>query len=276
MVAGAFFFAQSHPPKLLHESVNRVTQPLQRTHEQRCTTRLKLAISCIFWLPLRPQDGTISADHGCGARRSRAGGGKVTMNRQSRIAALAVLFMLVVPLVAHAGHDHDDGDQDRPGWHDNGRHKGWYKHHHHHDDDDDAPPPQQTYYPGRQVCDGDGDDCHVIAPEPMVRPHWDNRYVCDGDRDDCHWTSGAGENYWRQNGGYNYGAPYSWYEALPPSALSLEQRRQWLENRRRHAMFTIKSMRERGDSKAAGRMAKSVQTLDRQINALNGELRRGY
>ena len=200
--------------------------------------------------------------------------------RKNRIAALLVLIFLVVPLAAFAGHDHDDGDQqdqDQPeNHHDNGRHNGWHKHHHHGDGDDDSAPPPQSTFQGRRDCDSNGDNCHTIAPEPMVRPNRENRYVCDNDRDECHWTNGGDSDYWRNNGGYNYGAPYSWYEDHPPSTYNTAQRRDWLISRRKHAMVTIKHMRERGDSKAAGRMATAVQVLDRQINALDRELRQGY
>ncbi len=204
------------------------------------------------------------------------------MNRLSRIAVLAALLVIVVPFAAHAGHGHDDdGDQNQSenqgSWHhDNGWHKGWYKHHGHHHDDDDAPPPSNTNFPGQRVCDKDGDECHTVAPEPMVHPNWDNHYVCDHDGDDCHWTNGGGNDYWQQHGGHDYGAPYSWYQAAPPSSYNLAQRRDWLAARRKRAMYTIKSMRERGDSEAAGRMAEAVQGLDRQINAIDKKLRRGY
>jgi hypothetical protein len=194
------------------------------------------------------------------------------INKASGIAGLAALMLLIVPLTAFAGHDHDDGDeQGQQSWHDNGLHKGWYKHHHHHEDEAE-PEAEPQPYPGRRVCDADGDDCRIVAPEPQWHPRWDNRYVCDADGDQCHWTNGAAADYWREDGGYDYGAPFSWYEAEPPTTYSLVQRRNWLISRRRRAMVTIKLMRERGDSRGAGRLAKAVQTLNGEINALDREL----
>jgi hypothetical protein len=202
------------------------------------------------------------------------------MTRKSGVAALVGLMFLALPIAASAGHDQDDGDDSpQQSWHDNGKHRGWYKHHHDRDDEGWAPPPQAVYpgrpdrplgwSSGRRVCDHDGDDCHVIAPEPLYRPNWERQYVCDGDRDDCHWTGGAEREYWRDRGGYDYGAQYSWYEAPPPLAYSLARQRDWLISRRQRAMVTIKRMRDRGDSKAAQRLADALHGLDARVNALD-------
>ena len=189
--------------------------------------------------------------------------------RKRPFTAIVGMIFLMIPLAAFAGHDHDDGDD---AWHDNGKHNGWYKHHHDRDDEND----QGRWANGRRVCDSDGDDCRTVAPEPLYHPTWEPQYVCDQDRDDCRWTGSAGRNYWRDNGGYDYGAPYSWYEAPPPSTYNLVQRRAWLISRRRHAMVTIARMRERGDSRGAGRLANAVQQLDREINAIDRRVGRDY
>ena len=200
------------------------------------------------------------------------------ITKKSSVAALVGLTLLALPIAARAGHDHDDGeDAQQQSWHDNGKHKGWYKHHHDREEEEESASPPRRVYPnrpagwsdGRRVCDSDGDNCRVVAPEPVYRPNWERQYVCDGDRDDCHWTGGGERDYWRDRGGYDYGAPYSWYEARPPSAYSAAQQRDWLISRRQRAMITIKRMRDRGDSKAAGRLANALQGVDARINALD-------
>jgi hypothetical protein len=208
------------------------------------------------------------------------------MTKRSSVAALVGLIFLLLPIGALAGHDHDDGDESPDqSWHDHGKHKGWYKHPHDRDEEEESAPLPRVVYPdrpagwwsnGHRVCDRDGDNCRVSAPEPLYRPNWERRYVCDGDRDDCHWTGGAERDYWRDLGGYDYGAPFSWYEAPPPSAYSAAQQRDWLISRRQHALLTIKRMRDRGDSKAAGRLADALHGLNVRINSLDRQVGGGY
>src|SRR5260370_40757876 len=103
------------------------------------------------------------------------------MTKRSSVAALVGLIFLALPIAARAGHDHDDGDDsDHQSWHDNGKHEGWYKHHHHdRDEEEESAPPPRRFYPnqpagwsaGRRVCDADGDNCRMVAPEPIYRPN---------------------------------------------------------------------------------------------------------
>jgi hypothetical protein len=101
---------------------------------------------------------------------------------------------------------------------------------------------------------------------------WDDNYACDEDGDNCHWNSDYGSRYWQNNGGYNYGAPYSWYEGEPPAGANLVQQRAWLINRRQRAMALIAQMRARGDDRGANRVVSIVHALDGRIASINRHL----
>ncbi|MGH7837859.1 MAG: hypothetical protein ACREQC_08555 [Candidatus Binataceae bacterium] len=223
------------------------------------------------------------------------------LSRKQLLSAMAGLAMLAMPVSALAKH-HDDGSNPRPyAWHDQGRHNGWAKHQF------AAAAPvalARPYYAKPRIartwdgpnynqrasrywatpqpigyhraCDNDGDDCGLAPNRPANywQPGWDRNYHCGADGDDCHWNNNYGPQYWQNNGGYDYGAPYSWYEAQPPANSSLAQQRTWLITRRQRAMGIIARMRARGDSRGAARMVSVVNALDTRIASLNRQL--GY
>jgi hypothetical protein len=189
------------------------------------------------------------------------------MLRLKSLAAVLLGGLLVgLPASALAGHDHDADDNyyARPNQpHDNGWHKGWYKHHH-------GPVPADY----DQACDGDGDECRAVPNVAPTYQPWEHNYVCDADGDDCHWANNWAPNYWHRNGGYNYGAPYSWYQASPPSNWNLVQQRNWLISRRHHAMEVMAKMRARGDRDGTNRMLGVYNNLNSRINRIDRQVGR--
>jgi hypothetical protein len=101
-------------------------------------------------------------------------------------------------------------------------------------------------------------------------PNWGPAYSCDQDGDDCHLVN---QRYW---GIHDYGAPVSYYEAMPPSAYSLAQQRDWLIQRRHRAYYVLAKMRARHGRNAANRMSKVVGGLNARIARDNQLIRGGY
>ena len=147
-------------------------------------------------------------------------------------------------------HRQCDADGDDCRWVHNGR-GHWHKH---------------------QRCDEDGDDCRWVGGNP----HWDRHYQCDADGDDCHWAGDYGPQYWRQHGGYNYGAPLQWYQSEAPASYNLAQRRDWLIRRRQVADNVLKQMRARGDVDAQRRMQAVIGDLNGRIARVNHQMTPGY
>jgi hypothetical protein len=103
---------------------------------------------------------------------------------KSILSALAGMAMLALPASALAGHHHEWNGNQRPfAWHDQGEHRGWFKHH---------------GYDARPVRVEDEDDEGEHCRRPVERTP---AFLCDDDGDDCR---PAGANYW---GGYDYGPP---------------------------------------------------------------------
>jgi hypothetical protein len=164
---------------------------------------------------------------------------------KSILSALAGMAMLALPASALAGHHHEWNGNQRPfAWHDQGEHRGWFKHH---------------GYDARPVRVEDEDDEGEHCRRPVERTP---AFLCDDDGDDCR---PAGANYW---GGYDYGPPVSYYQAAPPAGYGRAQRRAFLLRRRARAYYVLRMMRARHDYRAERRMAGV-------ISSLNGGLGRG-
>jgi hypothetical protein len=210
-------------------------------------------------------------------------------------SAMAGIAMLALPVSAFAGHRHDNRFAERPyAEHDRGFHNGWSR---------PAPPIQfarpiyrqqvrQFMAPPRPI--GWNDEWREEAPEHAWqgggRPnYWAQRrfpgsaYGCDADGDDCgqpnyRWRSDYRQQYqpsYEDDDDYG-GQPYSWYSQSAPSGYNLTQRRDWLVARRQRAMFVIAQLRARGNSRAAGRLARAVNGLNAQINAIDRQSGYGY
>jgi hypothetical protein len=203
-------------------------------------------------------------------------------------SALAGLTMLALPVSAFAGHQHDNYPAGRPfAEHDRGFHNGWFK---------PAPPiqygrpvyrqPVRQFMPAPRPIGWNDErrDGEHEWHRPMPQPNYwaQPRIPADGcDGDDCQqpayrWRSDYPPQYQpsydnEDEGEYeNYGGqPYSWYTQSAPATYNLAQRRDWLIYRRQHAMAVIAQMRARGDSRGAGRMARAVNALTAQINAID-------
>ena len=184
------------------------------------------------------------------------------------ILCATIGLSLSLPTSGLAGH-HDNEDHDsRPNApHDQGWHKGWYKHHEERDDDDrDYSDEYHRHYHQPEVR------YRAAAPDGRRRYEDDDdnyRRICDEDGDDCHV---ANEHYW---GGYDYGPPASYYQGMPPSAYNLGQQRDWLIQRRQQGYYVLAKMRARGDRKAANRMLKVINGLDARIAANNRRMAGG-
>jgi hypothetical protein len=205
--------------------------------------------------------------------------------RRQILSAMAGLAMLAMPVSALAKPHHDTDKHGAYAWHDQGVHNGWNKHQR-----------AEAYYTQPRVAPVWNSSSYYDHHEPRYwatpqqvgwhdsdahrwNPNWDSNYRCDGDGDDCHWANNNyGPQYWQNNGGYDYGAPYSWYQAAPPGGMNLEQQRSWLIERRQRAMAIIAQMRARGDSRGPKRMIPIVNALDNKIASINRQLGygRGY
>jgi hypothetical protein len=172
------------------------------------------------------------------------------MSKKNVLSAMIVLAMLALPGSALAGHHHRDWDDGpRPfAWHDQGLHRGWFKH-------------RGYGRPGwgdvRAVEDEDDEDENENG---RFKP----RYVapafsCDEDGDDC---EPVNQGY---SGGYDYGPPISSYEAVPPSGDSLIQQRDWLIQRRHRAYYVLARMQARHDSHAVHRISTVIRLLNARI-----------
>lgn len=164
-------------------------------------------------------------------------------SKKNVLSAMVGLAMLALPAGALAGHHQDWDDHPRPyAWHDQGWHRGWFKHH--------------GQYAVRPIEDEDEDDqgehCHF---RPSYQPP---AFLCDDDGDDCKPT----------NQGYdddNYGPPISYYQAQPPVGYGLIQQRNWLIQRRQAAYNALYAMRMRHDGSAARRILTVIHSLDAHI-----------
>jgi hypothetical protein len=138
-----------------------------------------------------------------------------------------------------------------------------------------------------RVCDPDGDDCRWVANQPagysrQCDPegddcwwapgrfgNWNSHYACDADGDNCRWASGYAPQYWRNHGGYDYGAPFAWYQADPPGGYNLARRRNWLLRRRQVSYAVLQQMRARGDGDGQRRMEAVIANLNTRIARLD-------
>jgi hypothetical protein len=172
------------------------------------------------------------------------------MTKQKILSALAGLTLLAMPVSAFAGHhDHGWRDSDRPFvGHDNGLHRGWFKHAEDRDDQGE----NEDY--GRRG---------YYQPEYRAPVYRYQHEEPDGDE--------SPRNYWGSDN--DYGEAPSWYDAQPPSTYGFSQRQSFLLERRQRAYYTLARMRARGDRHAANRMQAVINRLNAQIN--NGG-RRAY
>ena len=158
----------------------------------------------------------------------------------SVVVALAILTLPAVTLAGH-GHDSDEGPQPFP-WHDQGWHRGWFKHHRH----------------VRKAWDEDdqGDYSHV---GPVG---WPPAFLCDADGDDCESNPGASNpGYWN----YGHRVPISYYREFPPADYNLVQQRNWLLDHQRRAYNALTLMRARHDRNAMQRISTVIHGLDARI-----------
>jgi hypothetical protein len=168
----------------------------------------------------------------------------MTTNRTA-LSAIAGIAMLVLPVSALAGHHHDRDDDPRPyAWHDQGRHRGWFKHH------------QQ--YAVRRAEDEDDEGAHSHL-RPSEEPP---AFLCDGDGDDCESNRGG----WDDD---DYGPPISYYRAAPAAGYNLVQQRNFLLDRRRRAYQVLGLMQARHDSHAVHRISTVIRVLNSQIDRDN-------
>ena len=122
-------------------------------------------------------------------------------------------------------------------------------------------------------CDADGDHCWWV---PNKASNWNSNYVCDADGDNCRWTNGYGPQYWRNHGGHDYGAPYAWYQAEPPSGYNLVRQRNWLMNRRKLGYAALARARVRGDEGAEERLEAVIGELNNRLARINRQLSQEY
>ena len=174
------------------------------------------------------------------------------ITKQKILSALAGIALLAMPVSAFAGH-HDRGwrDSERPFvGHDNGLHRGWFKHAEHEDDEGE----NEGY--GRRG---------YYQPEYRA-PAYEYRRWNREEPEDEGYSPNWGSNY-------DYGEAPSWYDEAPPSGWGYSQRQSFLLNRRQRAYYTLARMRARGDRHAANRMQAVINRLNAQINNGGG---RGY
>jgi hypothetical protein len=165
-------------------------------------------------------------------------------SKKSVLSAIACLAMFALPTGALAGHHYDQDDGPRPyAWHDQGRHRGWFKHHH-------------RRYAVRPIEDED-DEGEQGRFRPPERPP---DFLCDGDGDDCEPNHDQGD--W---GDDDYGPPISYYRAAPPAGSNLVQDRTWAVDRQRAAYHALTLMRARHDTKAVNRISTVIHQLDARI-----------
>ena len=178
------------------------------------------------------------------------------ISKQRILSALAGIALLAMPVSAFAGHhDHGWRDSQRPFvGHDNGLHRGWFKHAEDRDDQgENEDYGRRGYYqPGYQ---------QYSAPAYEYR-RWNH---AEPDTDEYR------GNYWGSDN--DYGEAPSWYDAEPPSTWGFSQRQSFLLERRQRAYYVLARMRARGDRHAANRMQTVINRLNAQVN--NGG-RRAY
>jgi len=160
------------------------------------------------------------------------------LSKRTLLSAVAGLAMLAIPAIALAGGPYTHG------WHDQGWHRGWYKHF----DRDDSRPAWGT---------------HRFYAPPVARYHH------EPDADDFR----SNQRYW---GGYNYDRPISSYNAIPQSGYSLAQQRNLVIQRRIQATRLINDLRARGDSRGAARMTVVLQNLNTRLVTINRRMGYGY
>jgi hypothetical protein len=173
------------------------------------------------------------------------------ITKQKILSALAGITLLAMPVSAFAGH-HDRGwrDSDRPFvGHDNGLHRGWFKHAEDENENEDGDYGRRRYY------------------EPEYRqPNYEYQRWHHEEPEDDGYAPNWGSNY-------DYGEGPSWYDEAPQSTWGFSQRQSFLMQRRQQAYYVLARMRARGDRHAANRMQAVINRLNAQIN--NGG-RRAY
>jgi len=176
------------------------------------------------------------------------------------VSAMIGLAMLALPTTALAGHHEDRGERARPyTQHDNGWHRGWFKH--------QGPAPIHGIRPGWQNQNWQNQN-YGYTP---TNPWW--RHDGDGDNYRQAWRQEPdADDYNNGNWGsnYNYGQPPSYYSAVPPYGYGNSQQLSWLLQRRQAALANLNLMRARGDSRAAARMVQVLNGLNARIRRLQG------
>jgi hypothetical protein len=203
---------------------------------------------------------------------------------------MAGLAMLAIPVSALA-HPKDFRDDPRPfAAHDQGWHRGWFKHQAEGPMSPTRPfayrndyVPPAAYY--NQALRRDEWREDAWRQNAWRRNAWNNgagyRRGCDADGDDCegsynpgYWNNGGG--YYHNGGGYAYNEDESpgWYSMAPLTGMGVPQQQAWLIAKRQRVMVAIARLRARGDSRGAQRLVPVVNAFNRRIARLNNGL--GY
>ena len=135
------------------------------------------------------------------------------------LSAIVALAVLALPAIALAGHEHDWNEGSRPFvWHDQGWHRGWFKHH-------------------RQVRPAEDEDDQGDYG-PFGSPERPPAFLCDEDGDDCEPNS--------VDWGYGrYVPPISYDRDVPSAGYDLVQQHNWLLDHQRRAYDPVRGKRLR-------------------------------
>ena len=178
------------------------------------------------------------------------------MKAKNWLSIIVGLAILALPAVTLAGHDQDQDDGPQPyGWHDEGRHRGWFKH--------------RGPYALGPVEDEDDEDEDDQGEYGRLRPIEPPPLRCDEDGDDCEPNQGN----WGDDG---YGPPISYYRAAPPASYDLIRQRKWLLDHQRRAYNALTLMRARHDQNAMRRISTVIHGLDARIANNNRLLAERY
>jgi hypothetical protein len=168
-----------------------------------------------------------------------AGGFVPVKSIKNVLSAIVALAVLALPAIALAGHEHDWNEGSRPFvWHDQGWHRGWFKHH-------------------RQVRPAEDEDDQGDYG-PFGSPERPPAFLCDEDGDDCEPNS--------VDWGYGrYVPPISYDRDVPSAGYDLVQQHNWLLDHQRRAYNALTLMRARHDRNAMQRISTVIHGLDARI-----------
>jgi hypothetical protein len=204
------------------------------------------------------------------------------------LSAMVGAAMLAVPVSAFAGRDHDfrgqpnawhygfkaqpnawhDGFKAQPNaWHDSGWHQGWVNHEINHDRWE-ANHNQWEHNRFWRAENGYGYPPAVNNVPPRT-VYWDPAPYQPGYYPAAPYQPGYPAPVAPYNSAWNYGAPMSYYQALPPSSYNPSQQVSWLLERRQQAYVVLSRMRARHDRDASNRMLTQINNINARISAIN-------